>query len=176
VPTAIVAVTEPVLLFLWPERGADAHRRRSHLGHRRAPRARRREAHVLRLVAVDWVLWRAIFPVIFAGTCFGLALNLAIPAIPQGVAVMAVITGMTVAATAAPLSVTIFLALIAEPSLTSIIGVAAVAATSSGRWSRRRSPASMGRLRSSKQRQPQVARNEPRRPASSPLSNEGRKN
>jgi H+/Cl- antiporter ClcA len=128
VPTAIVAVTAPVLLFS---------------GQTEVPTLIADAAiwgivallvlGVAKLVLSGWSLSTGyfggpLFPVIFAGTCFGLALNLAVPTIPQGVAVMAVIAGMTVAATAAPLSVTIFLALIAEPSLTSIIAVAAVAA------------------------------------------------
>lgn len=69
-----------------------------------------------------------IFPVVFAGVCFGLAVNLLIPGIPQGVAVMALATGMVVSASVAPLSVTIFLALLADPELLSAIAVAAVAA------------------------------------------------
>jgi len=67
-----------------------------------------------------------IFPLIFAGTCFGLAVNLLLPGIPQGVTVLAIVSGMVVAAAVAPLSVTIFLALLADPALTSIIAVAAV--------------------------------------------------
>ncbi len=69
-----------------------------------------------------------IFPVVFSGVCFGLALNLLVPGIPQGVAVMSLAAGMTVSATVAPLSITIFLALLADPQLTSVIAVAAVAA------------------------------------------------
>jgi len=69
-----------------------------------------------------------IFPAMFAGTCFGLALNLLIPGIPQGVAIIGMVTGIVVAATAAPLSVTIFLALIVDPVLTSVIAIAAVSA------------------------------------------------
>jgi len=69
-----------------------------------------------------------IFPLLFAGTCFGLATNLMLPFVPPHVAIMAIMTGMAVAATAAPLSVTIFLALLADPSLTSVIAIAAVAA------------------------------------------------
>jgi len=128
VPTAIVALTAPVLLFS---------------GQSEVPMLIAGAATwgivallvlgTAKLVFSGWSLSTGyfggpLFPVIFAGTCFGLALNLAVPAIPQGVAVMAVIAGMTVAATAAPLSVTIFLALIAEPTLTSIIAAAAVAA------------------------------------------------
>ena len=128
VPIAIVAVTAPLLLFS---------------GQTEVPRLIANAASlgivvllvlgVVKLALSGWSLSTAyfggpLFPVIFAGTCFGLALSLAVPAIPQGVAVMAVVAGMTVAATAAPLSVTIFLALIAEPSLASIIAVAAVAA------------------------------------------------
>ena len=127
-PTAIVAVTTPVLLFS---------------GQSEVPMLIAEAATwgivallvlgAAKLVLSGWSLSTGyfggpLFPIIFAGTCFGLALNLAVPAIPQGVAVMAVIAGMTVAATAAPLSVTIFLALIAEPTLTSIIAAAAVAA------------------------------------------------
>lgn len=69
-----------------------------------------------------------IFPVILAGTCFGLAISLLLPFIPQGVAVIAVITGMVVSAAVAPLSVTIFLSLIADPSLAPAIAIAAVSA------------------------------------------------
>jgi H+/Cl- antiporter ClcA len=48
---------------------------------------------VAKLVLSGWSLSTGyfggpLFPVIFAGTCFGLALNLAVPAIPHGVAVI----------------------------------------------------------------------------------------
>jgi len=69
-----------------------------------------------------------LFPLMFAGLCFGLALNLAVPGIPQGVAVMAVIVGMLVAATVSPLSMTVFLMLLSNPELASVIATAAVAA------------------------------------------------
>jgi len=69
-----------------------------------------------------------LFPLMFAGLCFGLALNIVIPAVPQGVAVMAVMVGMLVAATVSPLSMTVFLVLVANPELASIIATAAVAA------------------------------------------------
>ncbi len=86
-----------------------------------------------KLVLSVWSLSTAyfggpIFPVIFVGTCFGLVLNLLVPSIPQGVAVTAMIAGMTVAATAAPFSVTLFIALISEPALAPVIALAAVAA------------------------------------------------
>lgn len=69
-----------------------------------------------------------LFPLVFAGTCFGMALNVAVPSVPQGVAVLGVAAGMCVAATAAPFSVTLFLSLIGEPSLAPVIAIAAVAA------------------------------------------------
>ncbi|MDR3686168.1 MAG: chloride channel protein [Coriobacteriia bacterium] len=69
-----------------------------------------------------------IFPLIFSGVCFGLAVSLIIPGIPQGLAVMAVLAGMVSAATVAPLSITIFLALMTNPELISVIAIAAVAA------------------------------------------------
>ncbi len=69
-----------------------------------------------------------IFPVMFAGTCFGLAVHLVFPGVSAGVAVMGLMTGMIVSATVAPLSVTFFLALIADPTLVSAISIAAVAA------------------------------------------------
>jgi H+/Cl- antiporter ClcA len=69
-----------------------------------------------------------LFPLMFASLCFGLALNLAVPGIPQGVAVMALMVGMLVAATASPLSMTIFLILISNPGLASVIAIGAVSA------------------------------------------------
>lgn len=69
-----------------------------------------------------------LFPLMFAGLCFGLALNLMVPVIPQGVAVMSLIVGLLVAATVAPLSMTVFLMLISNTELSSVIAVAAVAA------------------------------------------------
>ncbi|NTU70731.1 MAG: chloride channel protein [Coriobacteriia bacterium] len=69
-----------------------------------------------------------LFPLMFAGLCLGLALNLALPVIPQGVAVLALIVGMLVAATVSPLSMTVFLGLISNNELVSVIAVAAVAA------------------------------------------------
>ncbi len=69
-----------------------------------------------------------LFPLMFCGLCLGLALNLVVPAIPQGVAVMALMVGMLVAATVSPLGMTIFLVVIANPALASPIAIAAVAA------------------------------------------------
>lgn len=69
-----------------------------------------------------------LFPLVFAGTAFGLALHEFVPAVPQGVAVMALVAGMAVSATTAPLSVTLFLSIIAQPSLAPVIALAAVAA------------------------------------------------
>ena len=69
-----------------------------------------------------------IFPAIFAGTSFGLAVNLLLPVIPQHVAVLGIVAGLVVSAAVAPLSVTVFLSLIVDPSLTSVIAIAAVAA------------------------------------------------
>ena len=68
-----------------------------------------------------------LFPLMFAALCFGLALNIAVPGVPQGVAVMALMAGMLVAATAAPLSMTIFLVLVTNPQLASVIAIGAVA-------------------------------------------------
>lgn len=69
-----------------------------------------------------------LFPLMFAAVCFGLAVNMVIPGIPQGVAVMAIMVGMLVAATASPLSMTIFLVLITNPQLGSVIAIGSVAA------------------------------------------------
>ena len=69
-----------------------------------------------------------LFPLMFAGLCLGLALNMAVPAIPQGVAVMALMVGMLVAATASPLSMSVFLILISNHQLASVITIGAVAA------------------------------------------------
>jgi H+/Cl- antiporter ClcA len=69
-----------------------------------------------------------IFPTIFAGTSFGLAINLVLPIIPQHVAVLGIVAGLVTSAAVAPLSVTVFLALIVDPSLTSVIAIAAVSA------------------------------------------------
>jgi H+/Cl- antiporter ClcA len=88
---------------------------------------------VAKLALNVWTLSTAyfggpIFPAIFAGACFGLAINLVVPAIPQDVAVVGMIAGLVTAAAVAPLSVTVFLALIVDPSLTSVIAISAVAA------------------------------------------------
>jgi len=88
---------------------------------------------VAKIVLSVWHLSTAyfggpLFPLMFAGLCFGLALNLAIPGVPQGVAVMALIVGMLVAATVSPLSMTVFLMLLSNPELASVIATAAVAA------------------------------------------------
>ncbi len=69
-----------------------------------------------------------LFPLMFTGLCFGLALNLVIPGIPQGVAVMALMVGLLVAATVSPMSMTVFLVIVSNPALASVIAVAAVAA------------------------------------------------
>jgi H+/Cl- antiporter ClcA len=85
-----------------------------------------------KLVFSGWSLSTAyfggpIFPLIFAGVCFGLALNLFVPAIPQGVAVVSLLTGMVTAAAVAPLSVTVFIALLAQPELAPAVAISAVA-------------------------------------------------
>ncbi|MDY0087836.1 MAG: chloride channel protein [Coriobacteriia bacterium] len=69
-----------------------------------------------------------IFPLIFAGTSFGLAICLLFPAIPQPVGALGLTTGMVVVAAVAPLSVTVFLSLLAGPNMTSVIAIAAVSA------------------------------------------------
>ena len=69
-----------------------------------------------------------LFPLMFTGLCFGLALNLVVPGIPQGVAVMALMVGLLVAATVSPMSMTVFLVIVSNPALASVIAVAAVAA------------------------------------------------
>lgn len=124
--TALVAVFAPLLLFS---------------GQTQTPQIIAQAASIgaLMLVVIGvaklifslWSLSSAyfggpIFPLIFAGTCFGLALTQAVPALPQGVAVMAIVAGMVVAASAAPLSITLFLALITEPTLAPVIAIAAV--------------------------------------------------
>jgi H+/Cl- antiporter ClcA len=88
---------------------------------------------VAKLALNVWTLSTAyfggpIFPAIFAGTSFGLAINLLVPAVPEHVAVLGMVAGLVVSAAVAPLSVTVFLALIVDPSLTSVIAIAAVAA------------------------------------------------
>jgi len=70
----------------------------------------------------------AIFPVILAGTCFGLAISQVFPSWPQGVVVLSLLTGMTVAAAVAPLSVTLLISLLADPVFAPAIAVAAVSA------------------------------------------------
>ncbi|TLM99105.1 MAG: chloride channel protein [Actinobacteria bacterium] len=124
---AVAAVSSPFLLFSGQEQMPELLSRAAELG-------------VLFLLGIGvaklalniWSLSTAyfggpIFPVIFAGTCFGLALNVAVPGVPQAVAVLAIVTGMTVSAAVAPLSVTLFLALLADPALVSVIAIAAVA-------------------------------------------------
>jgi len=126
--TALAAVVSPYLLFSGQAEIAPLLERATTLG-----------ALVLvglglgKLALSSWGVSTAyfggpIFPLIFAGTCFGLALNLALPVIPQHVAIVAIVAGMGVAATAAPLSVAIFLAVIADPQLISVITIACVAA------------------------------------------------
>lgn len=126
VPVAVAAVAAPYLLFS---------------GQSEMPRLIEEAAAlgVIALVALGvgklalsgWSLSSAyfggpIFPVIFAGTCFGLALSIALPIVPQGVAVVAIVTGMTVAAAVAPLSVTLFISMVADPVLAPSIAIAAV--------------------------------------------------
>ncbi len=126
--TALVAVASPYLLFSGQSQVPDVIEKAAALG-------------VLVLVGLGlakivlsvWALSTAyfggpLFPLMFAGLCFGLALNIAVPGIPQGVAVVALIAGMLVATTASPLSMTVFLALISNYELMSVIAVAAVAA------------------------------------------------
>jgi len=128
VVTAIVAVISPYLLFSGQTQVPSVIEKAAGLG-------------ILVLLALGlakvllsiWGLSTAyfggpLFPLMFAGLCFGLALNLVIPGIPQGVAAMALIVGMLVAATVSPLSMTIFLMLISNPVLASIIATAAVSA------------------------------------------------
>jgi len=69
-----------------------------------------------------------IFPLLFAGACFGLALNVGVPAIPAGIAAVAIATGMVTSAAVAPLSITIFIVLVSDPALAPAIAIAAVAA------------------------------------------------
>jgi len=125
---ALAAIASPYLLFSGQEQVPDVIEKAAALG-----------LVTLLLLGVGkvalsiWSLSTAyfggpLFPLMFAGLCFGLALNLAIPGIPQGVAVMALIAGMLVAATASPLSMSVFLILVSNPLLASVIAVGAVSA------------------------------------------------
>ncbi len=125
---AIAAIASPYLLFSGQEQVPDVIEKAAALG-----------LVTLLLLGVGkvalsiWSLSTAyfggpLFPLMFTGLCFGLALNLAVPGIPQGVAVMALIAGMLVAATASPLSMTVFLILISNPLLASVIAIGAVSA------------------------------------------------
>jgi chloride channel protein, CIC family len=66
-----------------------------------------------------------IFPLMFSGACFGLAVHQLLPAIPTGVAVLALMAALVAAAVPIPLSVTIFLGLVGQPNLISVIAIAA---------------------------------------------------
>ncbi|HSK47923.1 MAG TPA: chloride channel protein [Coriobacteriia bacterium] len=126
--TAAAAVVSPFLLFSGQEQTPEMIAEAASIGALMLV-----VLGVAKLALCSWHLSTAyfggpIFPAIFAGTAFGLALNLVIPGIPQGVAVMGIVTGLVVAASVAPLSVTIFLSLIAAPELAPVIAIAAVSA------------------------------------------------
>jgi len=125
---ALAAVASPYLLFSGQEQVPDVIEKAAALG-----LVTLLLLGVGKVVLSIWSLSTAyfggpLFPLMFAGLCFGLALNLALPGIPQGVAVMALIAGMLVAATASPLSMTVFLILISNPLLASVIAIGAVSA------------------------------------------------
>ncbi len=67
-----------------------------------------------------------IFPLMFSGACFGLAVHQLMPAIPAGVAIFALMASLVAAALPIPLSATVFLGLVGQPNLVSVIAIAAV--------------------------------------------------
>ncbi len=128
IPIALAAVLAPYLLFSGTEQVGPMIEQAATLG-----ALALLAIGVAKLALSAWSMSTAyfggpIFPIILAGTCFGLAVNLLVPVIPQGVTVVAIATGMVVAAAVAPLSITIFMSLIADPQLAPAIAIAAVAA------------------------------------------------
>ena len=126
VPIAVVAIVSPILLFSGQSQVGEVIANSATFGVFALL-----GLGIAKLLLSGWSLSTTyfggpVFPLIFAGACFGLAANLLVPGIPQGVAVMALIAGLVSAAVAAPLSITVFLALIADPSLMSVIAIAAV--------------------------------------------------
>jgi H+/Cl- antiporter ClcA len=125
---AVVALGEPALLFSGQEQTPALMSSAATLG-----AVTLIVVGVAKLALNVWTLSTAyfggpIFPAIFAGTSFGLAVNLLLPVVPQHVAVLGMVTGLVVSAAVAPLSVTVFLSLIVDPSLTAVIAIAAVSA------------------------------------------------
>jgi H+/Cl- antiporter ClcA len=67
-----------------------------------------------------------IFPLLFSATCFGLAIHQLMPGISPGLAVLALMAAMVASAVPAPLSITVFLGLLAQPNLVPVIAIGAV--------------------------------------------------
>ena len=98
--TALAAVASPYLLFSGQSQVPDRHREGRDAGAAHAARCWESRKIALSVWSLSTAYFGGpLFPLMFAGLCFGLALNLAVPGIPQGVAVMALIAGMLVAAT-----------------------------------------------------------------------------
>ena len=67
-----------------------------------------------------------IFPLITAGAALGLAMHVAVPFVPTGVAVIAVIAGLLASTNPIPLGVTVLLGAVSQPSLMPVAAVAAI--------------------------------------------------
>jgi H+/Cl- antiporter ClcA len=86
---------------------------------------------VLKLALTAWHLSTTyiggpIFPLLFSATCFGLAIHQLMPGISPGIAVLALMAAMVASAVPAPLSITVFLGLVAQPNLVPVIAIGAV--------------------------------------------------
>jgi H+/Cl- antiporter ClcA len=85
---------------------------------------------IVKILLSSWHLSTAyfggpIFPIMFSGACFGLAVHQLLPAVPTGVAVFAFMAALVAGALPIPLSVTVFLGLVGQPNLVPVIAIAA---------------------------------------------------
>jgi H+/Cl- antiporter ClcA len=74
-----------------------------------------------------------IFPTLFIGGALGAALNLLVPGIPAGVCILGLMGGVLGGVAELPITATLLLGVVSQPSLIPVIAIAAIAGTITGK-------------------------------------------
>jgi H+/Cl- antiporter ClcA len=74
-----------------------------------------------------------IFPTLFIGAAIGAALNLLVPGIPAGVCILGMMGGVLGGVAELPITATLLLGVVSQPSLLPVIAIAAIAGTITGK-------------------------------------------
>jgi chloride channel protein, CIC family len=74
-----------------------------------------------------------IFPTLFIGGALGAALNLLVPGIPAGVCILGLMGGVLGSMAELPITATLLLGVVSQPSLLPVIAIAAITGTITGK-------------------------------------------